>query len=443
MIKKRQTWGNEENEMLIKIMNEANSAKMDCSLKWERVSIEMVKNGFQKTAKQCRERWIQKLNPEASREKWTFDENRQLFALYRAKQNHWKEISKDLVARTDNAAKNQFFALIRKGLRKACRSIGLTNNTAKINMIKPKVLLDFFESTYNVESTSFSKTIVISEFIEYYALTDRPPCGIYDAHKREIINQLMSHLARNNENYEKIKNGEIANFDESNKFFKRTTKSRLIEHMRSPPMSLVDQSYVLGAKSFDDSFCPNKPAYNENHCFVRPHLNIEKEHEHGEDRINDISLLNDDQTIKFSPEYKPEENYAHEMNFSTDKFELRENENMDATFNSKHLKPSNLESPKSLFRFLSDGLKSKTAVKPLSGRLGDGGELSPDLMVRPGTGWDQGSDDFKKNGFCLNLINIDENILVPEIVNSRSRESFIKFDLTNSLASDKSKKESM
>lgn len=117
--------------------------------------------------------------------------------MYRQKQNHWKDISKELSSRTDNAAKNQFFALIRKGLRKACRSIGLTNNTAKINMIKPKVLLDFFESTYNVEGTSFSKTIIISEFIEYYALTDRPPCGIYDAHKREIINQLMSNLARN------------------------------------------------------------------------------------------------------------------------------------------------------------------------------------------------------------------------------------------------------
>lgn len=125
-----------------------------------------------------------------------------MFALYRQKHNHWKEISKELNSRTDNAAKNQFFALIRKGLRKACRSIGLTNNTAKINMIKPKVLLDFFESTYTVEGSGFSKTIVISEFIEYYALTDRPPCGIYDAHKREIINQLMASLAKNKSAYQ-------------------------------------------------------------------------------------------------------------------------------------------------------------------------------------------------------------------------------------------------
>ena len=64
MIKKRQTWGNEENEMLIKIMNEANSAKMDCSLKWERVSIEMAKNGFHKSAKQCRERFCNEMDPE-------------------------------------------------------------------------------------------------------------------------------------------------------------------------------------------------------------------------------------------------------------------------------------------------------------------------------------------------------------------------------------------
>jgi hypothetical protein len=137
------------------------------------------------------------LNPEASREKWSYEENRRLFNLYREKQNHWKDISKELVSRTDNSAKNQFFALIRKGLRKACRSIGLTNNTAKINMIKPKVLLDFFESTYYVEIPGFSKTIVIAEFIEYYALTDKPPFGMTDQHKTEIINQLICHLTKN------------------------------------------------------------------------------------------------------------------------------------------------------------------------------------------------------------------------------------------------------
>ena len=64
MIKKRQTWCNDENEMLIKIINEANSSKVDSSLKWERVAAEMSKSGFQKSAKQCRERFFKELDPE-------------------------------------------------------------------------------------------------------------------------------------------------------------------------------------------------------------------------------------------------------------------------------------------------------------------------------------------------------------------------------------------
>jgi hypothetical protein len=63
MIRKRQTWSDQENEMLIKIMADNNPMKVDSALKWERISIEMAKNGFQKTAKQCRERYYKKMDP--------------------------------------------------------------------------------------------------------------------------------------------------------------------------------------------------------------------------------------------------------------------------------------------------------------------------------------------------------------------------------------------
>ena len=142
-------------------------------------------------------RWINKYNPEIARGKWSDEENRRLFGLYRIKQNRWKEISMELVSRSDNAAKNQFFAMIRKGLRKACRSIGMVNNTAKVNMIKPKVLLDFYESTYNIECNNYVRIINISQLIEFYSLTDRPSCSLYDVHKKEIINQLIQHLVKN------------------------------------------------------------------------------------------------------------------------------------------------------------------------------------------------------------------------------------------------------
>ena len=138
-----------------------------------------------------------KSSPEASQEMWSYEENRKLFGLYYLKKNHWKEISKEFGNRSDNSAKNQFFAMIRKGLRKACRSIGMMNNTAKINMIKPRVLLDFFETVFRVECNNTTLTIRICKLIEYYCLTERPLCSLYDNHKKEIISQLIGQLTRN------------------------------------------------------------------------------------------------------------------------------------------------------------------------------------------------------------------------------------------------------
>jgi hypothetical protein len=147
-----------------------------------------VANGFLSS-------WIQKLNPNASSEKWSFDENCKLFALFRAKKNRWKQISLNLTSRTDNAAKNQLFALIRKGLRKACRSIGLLNNTATINMIKPKILLNFFESTFITQSTlstDSTQSIVISELIEFYALRYKG----HSEYSRDVVSQLIDNLIK-------------------------------------------------------------------------------------------------------------------------------------------------------------------------------------------------------------------------------------------------------
>lgn len=64
-------------------------------------------------------------------------------------------------------------------------------------MVKPKVLLDFFESSYMFEKSDFQKLIVIADFLEYYSLTERPMSGIHDPVKIELVNQLMGHLIKN------------------------------------------------------------------------------------------------------------------------------------------------------------------------------------------------------------------------------------------------------
>ena len=75
---------------------------------------------------------------------------------------------------------------IRKGLRKACRTIGFTSNTIKINGLKPRVLLDFFQFELNFEVEGKKTMINVADFIEYYALTDLPE-NVIDHEKIPII----------------------------------------------------------------------------------------------------------------------------------------------------------------------------------------------------------------------------------------------------------------
>ena len=51
-------------------------------VKWDAVSKKMQKLGYNKSSKQCRERWIQQLNPTLTKEKWSAEENRRLLEIY-------------------------------------------------------------------------------------------------------------------------------------------------------------------------------------------------------------------------------------------------------------------------------------------------------------------------------------------------------------------------
>jgi hypothetical protein len=157
--------------MLREIISREKHSNSYDDVKWDTIAKRMQKYEFNKTSKQCRERWIQQLNPTLSKEKWTYEENLHLLQVYSEKGNHWKDISNYFVGRTDNATKNQFFSLIRKGLRKACKHIGRTSNTHTINNLKPKVLSEFFNMKIKVprnneDSEQLSKEIHIGDFIE-------------------------------------------------------------------------------------------------------------------------------------------------------------------------------------------------------------------------------------------------------------------------------------
>jgi hypothetical protein len=165
------------------------------------VAKRMHKQGFSKTSKQCRERWIQQLNPFLSKEKWTAEENQRLLEVYSQKGNHWKEISTFFKGRTDNATKNQFFSLIRKGLRKACKRIGRTSNTLTINNMKPKVLSEFFNLTIPIPGSEGgggtpTRTLQIGPFIERMAFSKKSEtsCSPEEEHDISFVIDILHQM---------------------------------------------------------------------------------------------------------------------------------------------------------------------------------------------------------------------------------------------------------
>lgn len=96
---------------------------------------------------------MHQLNPNLKKEKWTLDDNKKLFDLHDSLGNHWKDIARHYPGRSDNSIKNNFFSLIRKSLRNACKIIGNYQNSNFINKIKPKILSVFMKQQLKIVFT--------------------------------------------------------------------------------------------------------------------------------------------------------------------------------------------------------------------------------------------------------------------------------------------------
>lgn len=71
-----------------------------------------------RSPKQCRERWVNSLNPNLSKEPWTAEEDRVIFDAHSSHGGKWALIARLLPGRSDNAIKNRWNSSISKRIQR-------------------------------------------------------------------------------------------------------------------------------------------------------------------------------------------------------------------------------------------------------------------------------------------------------------------------------------
>jgi len=99
---KRTAWTDKEDKILIEGVQKG--------LTWVQIAVDLPP----RTAKQCRNRYVNQLNPAGIQREWSAEEDAIIIAMYRQIGSKWSLIAKNLEGRTDNAVKNRFNGWIRK-----------------------------------------------------------------------------------------------------------------------------------------------------------------------------------------------------------------------------------------------------------------------------------------------------------------------------------------
>jgi len=122
-------WTQKEDEILCQIIQEKGAKK------WKEIAVELNERAgntkFVRQGKQCRERWINHLDPSIERGAWSTEEDIKLLEAHLEVGKKWADISKRLKNRTENAVKNRWNSLMKKYKNEALDSDTLSTLSAQ------------------------------------------------------------------------------------------------------------------------------------------------------------------------------------------------------------------------------------------------------------------------------------------------------------------------
>lgn len=194
-----------------------------------------------RTGKQCRERWVNGLNPKIKRGEWTREEDLLIYLMYKTIGGKWSKICLVLRNRTENSVKNRFYTNLRRIYLDKIKKSG--------NKIKK----------YEDKPTRVGTNVLLNYLPD--ALS-------------EIKEEIQKEKGYNDNEYELY------------------TKSLVASRTNEIKVNIFNNKKSILFKTSKKS--KNKKTNNIRYHYVNDNLNFKEPHSHSESTISDTNSINDD-----------------------------------------------------------------------------------------------------------------------------------------------------
>lgn len=136
-----------------------------------------------RSGKQCRERWMNILDPNLKKGDWSEQEEEVLFRMHQRKGGKWTEIAKYLPGRSENSIKNHYYSTLRKSKKSLASSAQSNEGNSNPNVYPQVVKLlqqltqmeELLKTTY-VHLETLERVIDEEEEMQALQQSDRETC---------------------------------------------------------------------------------------------------------------------------------------------------------------------------------------------------------------------------------------------------------------------------